>query len=113
MDNAVIDQNKMREAACAAAAVLRALANDDRLMLLCHLSQGEASVGEMESALGIGQPTLSQQLGVMRRLELVATRREGKQIFYRIDDPNVLVLLNTLYELYCPKPDAEGAHHDD
>lgn len=112
MDNAFIDQKKMREAASAAAAVLRAMANDDRLLLLCHLSQGEASVGEMESALGISQPTLSQQLGVMRRLQLVATRREGKQIFYRIDDPNVLVLLNTLYQLYCPKDEAKGHHHD-
>ena len=66
----------------------------------------------MESALGIGQPTLSQQLGVMRRLQMVATRREGKQIFYRIDDPNVLILLNTLYQLYCPKDDAKGVNHD-
>lgn len=112
MDNAFIDQKKMREAASAAADVLRAMANDDRLLLLCHLSQGEASVGQMESALGISQPTLSQQLGVMRRLQLVATRREGKQIFYRIDDPNVLVLLNTLYQLYCPKDEAKGSHHD-
>ena len=56
MSNALIDQKKMRDAASAAAAVLRALANDDRLLLLCHLSQGEASVGQMESALGIGQP---------------------------------------------------------
>lgn len=112
MSNVLIDHKKMRDAASAAAAVLRALANDDRLLLLCHLSQGETSVGQMESALGIGQPTLSQQLGVMRRLQLVATRREGKQIFYRIDDPNVLILLNTLYQLYCPKDDVEGVNHD-
>ncbi|WJV54764.1 metalloregulator ArsR/SmtB family transcription factor [Prodigiosinella aquatilis] len=117
MDNATIsqekiDQEKMRDAAATATMVLRALANDDRLLLMCHLSQGEASVGEMEAALGIYQPTLSQQLGVMRRLQLVATRREGKQIFYRIDDPKVLVLLNTLYQLYCPKNEIEGAGHD-
>lgn len=112
MDNNLIDQKKMRDAASTAVAMLRALANDDRLLLLCHLSQGEASVGQMEHALGIVQPTLSQQLGVMRRLQLVATRREGKQIFYRIDDPKVLILLNTLYQLYCPKDEAEGANHD-
>lgn len=110
MSNTFIDQKRMHDAACTAATVLRALANEDRLLLLCHLSQGEASVGQMENALGIGQPTLSQQLGVMRRQQLVATRREGKQIFYRIDDPNVLVLLNTLYQLYCPKD--EGINHD-
>ncbi|AUC43132.1 ArsR/SmtB family transcription factor [Dickeya solani] len=108
-----ITQQMMREAAHGAADVLRALANDDRLMLMCFLSQGEASVGQLEQALGIHQPTLSQQLAVMRRLKLVATRREGKQIFYRIDDPRILTLLNTLYALYCPKPAAEGADHDD
>ena len=108
----LIDQTKMRDAASAAAAVLRALANDNRLLLLCHLSQGEASVGEMESVLGIVQPTLSQQLGVMRRLRLVATRREGKQIFYRIDDPNVLVLLKTLYPLYCPTDETGDINHE-
>ncbi|QDX31681.1 ArsR/SmtB family transcription factor [Dickeya poaceiphila] len=98
-----ITQQMMREAAQGAADVLRALANDDRLMLMCFLSQGEASVGQMEQALGIRQPTLSQQLGVMRRLKLVATRREGKQIFYRIEDARILSLLNTLYALYCTK----------
>ena len=112
MNNVVIEQQKMRDAASTAAIVLRTLANEDRLLLLCHLSQGEASVGQMESALGIGQPTLSQQLGVMRRQQLVATRREGKQIFYRIDDPNVLILLSTLYQLYCPKDETEGVNHD-
>ncbi|KEY57941.1 metalloregulator ArsR/SmtB family transcription factor [Serratia sp. DD3] len=112
MNNALIDQQKMRDAASTAAGVLRTLANEDRLLLLCHLSQGEASVGQMESALGIGQPTLSQQLGVMRRQQLVATRREGKQIFYRIDDPNVLILLSTLYQLYCPKDQTGGVNHD-
>ncbi|WP_071605571.1 ArsR/SmtB family transcription factor [Dickeya dadantii] len=107
-----ITQQMMREVAHGAADVLRALANDDRLMLMCFLSQGEASVGQLEQALGIHQPTLSQQLAVMRRLKLVATRREGKQIFYRIEDPRILTLLNTLYALYCPKP-AEGVDHDD
>ncbi|ACS87505.1 ArsR/SmtB family transcription factor [Musicola paradisiaca] len=100
--NAPVSEQTMREAAHGAADVLRALANDDRLMLMCFLSQGEASVGQMEQALGIHQPTLSQQLGVMRRLDLVTTRREGKQIFYRIEDPRILTLLNTLYALYCP-----------
>ncbi|MGL5335247.1 MAG: metalloregulator ArsR/SmtB family transcription factor [Enterovibrio sp.] len=112
MNNTLIKQEKMHDAASAAAAILRALANDDRLLLLCHLSQGEASVGQIENALGIGQPTLSQQLGVVRRLQLVATRREGKQIFYRIEDPKVLILLNTLYQLYCPEDKTEGINHD-
>ncbi|STC90027.1 Biofilm growth-associated repressor [Edwardsiella hoshinae] len=96
---------RMQQAAAGAAAILRALANPDRLLLMCRLSQSEASVGELEATTGILQPTLSQQLGVLRRLTLVETRREGKQIFYRIADPRTLTLLETLHQLYCPAPD--------
>ncbi|MGM3173635.1 ArsR/SmtB family transcription factor [Dickeya lacustris] len=102
-----ISEQRIRDAAHGAADVLRAMANGDRLMLMCFLSQGEASVGQMEQALDIHQPTLSQQLGVMRRLHLVTTRREGKQIFYRIDDPKILTLLSTIYALYCPTAQSE------
>ncbi|CAI0799707.1 Biofilm growth-associated repressor [Serratia rubidaea] len=108
-----INQQQMRAAAARTAEILKSIANEDRLLLLCHLSQGEASVGEMETALGITQPTLSQQLGVLRRKQLVATRRAGKQIFYRIASPDVLVLLTTLYQLYCPAANEEEKHHDD
>ena len=94
----------MRNAASNAAAVLRSLSHPDRLMLLCQLSQGERSVGELEELLGIGQPNLSQQLGVLRAEGLVETRREGKRIFYSVKDPKALQLLGTLYELYCPQP---------
>ncbi|MCU1719506.1 ArsR/SmtB family transcription factor [Pseudomonas sp. 5P_3.1_Bac2] len=93
----------MRQAATEAATVLRSLSHPDRLMLLCQLSQGERSVGELEELLGIQQPNLSQQLGVLRAEGLVNTRREGKRIFYSIKDPKSLVLLGTLYELYCPQ----------
>jgi DNA-binding transcriptional ArsR family regulator len=99
----IVDMDVMRSAAGEAKAVLSALANEDRLLLLCQLSQGEKSVGELEEALGIRQPTLSQQLGVLRNEELVNARREGKRIFYSIADRKVLVLLNMLYELYCPQ----------
>lgn len=101
-----IEMEQMRAAARQACAVLRALSNEDRLLLLCELSQGERSVGELEEALDIRQPTLSQQLGVLRNEGLVNTRREGKRIFYSVADPQVLTLLRTLYELYCPKGDA-------
>lgn len=94
----------MRQAATDAAAVLRSLSHPDRLMLLCQLSQGERSVGELEELLGIQQPNLSQQLGVLRAEGLVDTRRDGKRIFYSVKDPKALQLLGTLYELYCPQP---------
>lgn len=100
---AKVDMQRMRAAAGAATATLRALANEDRLLLLCQLSQGEHAVGELESLLDIRQPTLSQQLGVLRNEGLVATRREGKYVYYAVADPDVLVLLKTLYAVYCPK----------
>ncbi|WP_394778336.1 metalloregulator ArsR/SmtB family transcription factor [Undibacterium sp.] len=93
----------MRIAAGEASAVLSALANPDRLLLLCQLSQGEQAVGELEQSLDIHQPTLSQQLGVLRNQSLVNTRRDGKRIFYSIADARLLTLLTTLYDLYCPK----------
>ena len=98
-----MDIIQMRQAASEAASVLRSLSHPDRLMLLCQLSQGELSVGELETALGIQQPNLSQQLGILRSERLVDTRREGKHIFYSVKDPKVLHLLSTLYLLYCPQ----------
>ena len=74
-----------------------------RLLLLCQLAQGERHVSELEALLGITQPTLSQQLGVLRAEGLVNTRRDGKRIYYSVADERVLVLLGTMYELFCPK----------
>jgi ArsR family transcriptional regulator len=96
-----LDMQQLRENADAAGQLLKTLANPDRLLLLCQLSQGERSVGELEQLLGIGQPTLSQQLAVLRREALVSTRREGKQIFYRISSAAALAVINTLYQLFC------------
>ncbi|TXH24669.1 MAG: transcriptional regulator [Elusimicrobia bacterium] len=92
----------MRAAAGEATAVLSVLANTNRLLLLCQLCKGEKCVGELEDLLDLHQPTLSQQLGVLRAENLVHTRREGKKIYYSIADPRVHALLGTLYELYCP-----------
>lgn len=93
----------MHEAAADAARLMKALANPDRLMLLCQLSQGEMSVGELEASLGIMQPTLSQQLGVLRDEELVDTRREGKHIYYRVRSAAALAALRVLYDEFCRK----------
>ncbi|HBZ99434.1 MAG TPA: transcriptional regulator, partial [Pseudomonas sp.] len=70
------------------------------------LSQGERNVSELEQLLGIQQPTLSQQLAVLRREGLVATRREGKQIHYRISSPEALAVITTLYQLFCERGQA-------
>jgi len=95
----------MRAAAAQAGGLLKALANPDRLLLLCQLTQGEQTVGALEAALGIRQPSLSQQLGVLRQEGLVATRRDGKQIHYSVASPEALAVLRLLYQLYCPKED--------
>ena len=102
MNTLPLDINLMRAAASTATAMLRALANEDRLLLLCQLSQGEKSVGELETLLGIRQPTLSQQISVLRSEGMIAPRREGKRIYYSIADPDALRILATLYALYCP-----------
>ena len=99
--NSALDS--MRAAACEAAGVMRALGNPDRLLLLCQLAQGERHVSELEALLGITQPTLSQQLAVLRREGLVDTRREGKQIYYRISSHEALAVIQTLYQLFCAK----------
>lgn len=99
-----LDMKQMRQAAGEATAMLRVLANEDRLLLLCQLTQGEACVSELQELLGIHQPTLSQQLGLLRSEEIVATRREGKKIFYQVSDQRVVAVLTTLYGLYCPAP---------
>ena len=96
-----LDLRHMRRAAGEATGVLRVLANEDRLLLLCRISQGECCVSDLEEALGIHQPTLSQQLGVLRAEGLVQTRRDGKRIYYSIADARVLAIMDTLYHTYC------------
>lgn len=93
----------LRRAAGKAVDLLKVLGNEDRLLLLCQLSQTEMCVSDLEEQLDIRQPTLSQQLAVLRNEGLVATRRDGKRIFYSIADPDALQVLKLLYRLYCPK----------
>jgi ArsR family transcriptional regulator len=108
MDTTTLDIESMRTAAGRATAVLGVLANANRLLLMCQLSQGEKCVGELEELLDLHQPTLSQQLGVLRSEGLVSTRRDGKKIYYSVADARVLALLGTLYELYCPQAGNEN-----
>lgn len=99
-----IDPDRLRAAAAEAVSALKLLANPERLLLLCQLSQeGEMCVGDLEQELDIHQPTLSQQLGVLRNQGVVATRREGKNIYYSVADPALLQVLALVYKLYCPR----------
>ena len=93
-----------RDSAEQVVGILKSLANTDRLLILCHLSQAELNVSEIEEITEIKQPTLSQQLMMLRKSDVVDTRRDGKQIYYSIKDQNLIVVLNTLYRLYCGNP---------
>jgi ArsR family transcriptional regulator len=96
-----IDIEQLRQAAGQACGLLKVLANPDRLLLLCQMTQGEYCVSELEEMTGIRQPTLSQQLTVLRDEDMVATRREGKQIYYRIASQEALAVMTVLHALYC------------
>lgn len=96
-----LDLALLRKSADAACRLMKTLSNRDRLLLLCQLSQGEKNVGELEALVGIAQPTLSQQLGVLRDEGLVSTRREGKNIYYCIDSPQALAVMGVLYAQFC------------
>lgn len=93
----------MQQGASEATQFLKRFGNEDRLLLLCHLSKGERTVSMLEEMTGIQQPTLSQQLGVLRADNLVKTRRDGKWIYYSVVDPKVLILLEVIYRLFCPE----------
>ena len=101
MEASALPLDRMHDAAREACALLKALSNPDRLLILCHLSQGEARVGELEQVLGIVQPTLSQQLTVLREEHLVSTRREGKNIYYSLASHEALAVIETLYLQFC------------
>jgi ArsR family transcriptional regulator len=102
------DITKFEASATAAAKLLRALGNERRLMILCQLADGERSVGELQPRVGLSQSALSQHLAVLRQEGVVATRRDGQNIWYRIDDPAAVKVVATLAEIFCP-PDTKQA----
>ena len=92
-----------------AARTLAALANAKRLMALCHLLEGEKSVGRLADLVGLAPAALSQHLARMRDMRLVETRRDGQTIHYRLASAEVGAILETLYQLYCtPAEPASG-----
>ena len=108
MHTTTLDLEKMKISAGKACQMMKVLSNPDRLMLLCQLSQGEKRVGELEEILGIVQPTLSQQLTVLRDEELVTTRRDGKNIYYQIASPQALAVMNVLFDQFCKSPEGDN-----
>ena len=91
----------IRDSASVACGILKVLANEDRLLILCQLSQGARNVGELEELLEIRQPTLSQQLTVLREEKLVTSERKGKYIYYSLASAEATEIMETLFSLYC------------
>ena len=106
----VLDVASMRAHASEAVAMLKLLGNEDRLMLLCQIVYQERTVSELEQLTGVSQPSLSQQLGVLRREGLVSTRREGKFIWYRLADARALQLMQVVHQLFCGATTHGEAH---
>ncbi len=86
----------------AAAALLGALANPRRLMILCELAQGERPVGALVRAVGLQQAAVSQHLAKLRRADIVASRKEAQSAFYRLKSPAAVAVVNTLSAIFCP-----------
>jgi ArsR family transcriptional regulator, virulence genes transcriptional regulator len=102
---AIADMNmgELQSRALRAAGLLKAMSNPVRLMVLCQLAESEKSVGELEKVAAVSQSALSQHLALLRDKGVVATRREGQTIFYRISDPAALRVIATLAEMFCPE----------
>ncbi len=96
-----MDSEVLLEKAGQVSRLLKSLANERRLLIMCYLSEGEMSVGELEPLVGLSQSALSQHLARLRREHLVTTRREAQTIFYSISSEEARTVLGTLYELYC------------
>jgi ArsR family transcriptional regulator, virulence genes transcriptional regulator len=97
------DLDRMVDNAKRASNFLKALAHESRLMILCILAEGEKSVSELEQQLSLRQPTVSQQLARLRADGLVATRREGKVVYYNLASDEARVVIGAIYDVFCKK----------
>lgn len=101
--------NRFNRQAGEAVGLLKALASEPRLLVLCHLvEEGETSVGDLAARVGLGQSALSQHLARLREEGLVATRKAAQAVFYRVCDPKAEQLLMLLHDLFCPELGREG-----
>ncbi|MFM2043196.1 MAG: hypothetical protein RLY86_1772 [Pseudomonadota bacterium] len=107
-ETAPVDVATMQARAEQAADFLRSMANPHRLMLLCNLLDGELPVGELAARLEIGQTVASQHLARLRAEGLVATRREGTTIHYRIANPRAATFIQVMYGLFCAPGAGDG-----
>ncbi len=100
-----IDPEAMKNGADLASELLKSLSNRHRLLILCRLSDGEHSVGQLAEFLGIRDSTVSQHLALLRRDRIISGRRDGQTIWYRIDSEPARAIVKTLYESFCTVSD--------
>lgn len=93
--------SELRQQSEGVAALLKQLSHPQRLLILCSMAEGEKSVGEIEAACGASQSAVSQFLKGMRLEGLIESRRDGKQVYYKIVDKRVLELIKSLYKIFC------------
>lgn len=96
-----MDLNALKDSAKNASNLLKVMSNEWRLLILCHLANGDESVGELEKKLSLSQSALSQHLAVLRRENLVSTRREAQTIYYSIASEDAKAIMETLYQRFC------------
>ena len=94
---------ELQESASKASDLLKVMANQGRLLIMCHLLDGEKNVQQLQAQVGLSQSALSQQLAILRGQKLVATRREAQSVYYSLCSSEAEVLIETLYGLYCAK----------
>ena len=96
-----MDIAKLQEKASSASGLLKVLASESRLLILCQLIEGEKSVNQLEELVGMRQSALSQHLARMREENIVGFRRSAQTLYYRVTDPRILKILATLKSIYC------------
>ena len=98
----------MEQTATHVSALLKLLSHRDRLMVLCHLAQGEMAAGDIAQALDKKAPAMSQQLSVLRREGIIEARREGQSIYYRIADEDAVAIMGFVYDRFCGEETAQS-----
>jgi ArsR family transcriptional regulator len=96
------DPDKLAENAQQVASILKQLSNPHRLMILCCITNGELTVGDLNEQIDLSQSALSQHLAKLRESNIVSTRRESQTIYYKIANPKIKILLEVLQKQFCP-----------
>lgn len=92
---------ELHEMASHACGLLKAMSNEWRLMILCHLSEGEKTVGELQSLLGLSQSAVSQHLAILRREKMVQPRKQAQSVSYSLAGNEATLVMATLHDLFC------------